>query len=810
MDFSVGMNPGPREFWVPISQSRLDSFHRLPHRTLRNSINLRHAEEWLNAESSAITAVKLAFQYALEHPNDGLGMFGRILISLENQYPNTSRQLWHQLAQPRLAVIYSATFSPNTPPNFRPTILSILLKPEIRTLADLQPPLRSARNSLRPIARLAPETLAYCFLLLRSQEVQTFLGPKPNHDPTGIQGLLAITHVCRRWRDVAIDCKALWRHLDTSCGSKWFNTMLSRAGSLPLVVSAEYAHEPDLSIIRWSIAPNINRIESLSLSAPFGNALTKCLACLPRELPTLKELKVEASYESTSTELMPVDRTFLGKYTPLLSNLALLGVEFYEPLQMVVPNITSLFLSLTPASDFRVTPDDLSSWMARSPGDVVFGVLLDVLEQLPSLRYLTIIKYLRPPESGDLFSHPIVRLLDLRSLTLFEDAAECVRLLRHLYIPPTALRHISAKVRLDDAEDVDAHVDALEDAAQELMLHDGMQSRMRMISIEAYSENESQLPEFFHGEPEEGLEKRIYVRHWLDACPGEIDDFIPIPQTVPDIRIALKHSVEDNVESRGFPLVNAVRKVVAMEFSAVETLSLPWFVDAEDKHSDLLNAEWWIAGFGQMHQLRHVEACARVGHALIEALVRHRDFGDTTLYSANMIRSENFELYHPQLTHIALSQIDFDECRDGKQTTYEMLHSALSTRSASGCPVQWLLIEMSTITKQSVDELSRMVESVLWDEDWGSREDEDSATSGYPEEVSHWSINDEYQDEDEDDEDQDDDDDDEDRDDDDDEDRDGDDDEDRDDDEDGDPGSTSSSDIRDLMDTANNGSPSMV
>lgn len=60
--------------------------------------------------------------------------------------------------------------------------------------------------------------------------------------------------------------------------------------------------------------------------------------------------------------------------------------------------------------------------------------------------------------------------------------------------------------------------------------------------------------------------------------------------------------------------------------------------------------------------------------------------------------------------------------------------------------MQWLLIEMSTITKQSVDELSTMVESVLWDDDWGSREDEDSATNGYSAEDSLSSTNDEDQD----------------------------------------------------------------
>lgn len=48
-------------------------------------------------------------------------------------------------------------------------------------------------------------------------------------------------------------------------------------------------------------------------------------------------------------------------------------------------------------------------------------------------------------------------------------------------------------------------------------------------------------------------------------------------------------------------------------------------------------------------------------------------------------------------------------------------------RKALGIPVRWLRIEECTITKEWVENLSEVVDTLVWDDDWGSLVDDDGS-----------------------------------------------------------------------------------
>ncbi|KAI0061468.1 hypothetical protein BV25DRAFT_1785855, partial [Artomyces pyxidatus] len=82
-------------------------------------------------------------------------------------------------------------------------------------------------NALLPVSHIPPEILAHIFLycVLADQEWRNTL--------PGL-GWISVTHVCRRWRHIALDNSGLWRHIPLTSGRQWIAEMLSRSRSKPL------------------------------------------------------------------------------------------------------------------------------------------------------------------------------------------------------------------------------------------------------------------------------------------------------------------------------------------------------------------------------------------------------------------------------------------------------------------------------------------------------------------------------------------------------------------------------------------------
>ncbi|KAI0045705.1 hypothetical protein FA95DRAFT_1543473 [Auriscalpium vulgare] len=134
--------------------------------------------------------------------------------------------------------------------------------------------------TLIPIARLPPEILADIFTILRSID-----HPKPSI-PLYL-GWLAITHVCRRWRHIALHQPTLWVSLITvpfALGTRWTEVFISRTQTLPLKIRmplkpSRYSLDPaEVAFIR----ENLWRTEILQIKTS-TDAVTAAL-CTPAPL----------------------------------------------------------------------------------------------------------------------------------------------------------------------------------------------------------------------------------------------------------------------------------------------------------------------------------------------------------------------------------------------------------------------------------------------------------------------------------------------------------------------------------------------
>ncbi|KAI6162406.1 hypothetical protein EDD17DRAFT_1577499 [Pisolithus thermaeus] len=70
-------------------------------------------------------------------------------------------------------------------------------------------PLRSRRNALSHACRLPPELLSMIFLHY-ARDWYTDPGSKFMGQ---VVPWVAVSYVCRTWRDVALNCSAIWGHL---------------------------------------------------------------------------------------------------------------------------------------------------------------------------------------------------------------------------------------------------------------------------------------------------------------------------------------------------------------------------------------------------------------------------------------------------------------------------------------------------------------------------------------------------------------------------------------------------------------------
>ena len=133
-------------------------------------------------------------------------------------------------------------------------------------VADSLSFVRCSINNFRPIHRLPTEVLGIVF---------RYALPTPDggfqesgcHDPdikTERRARAALTHVCRRWRAVALDMAALWTVIDASAGPSVL-PYFERSGNMPLHVFARY---PLDNTTETPLASQGSRIRDLFLEFP--------------------------------------------------------------------------------------------------------------------------------------------------------------------------------------------------------------------------------------------------------------------------------------------------------------------------------------------------------------------------------------------------------------------------------------------------------------------------------------------------------------------------------------------------------------
>ena len=190
---------------------------------------------------------------------------------------------WAEIARPRFSTLDAITndvFNSN-----RQKALQIV-KAELLNLRRVLSVVRWLRNGCRPVSHIPPEILAHIFWFCR-------------HDPTrgledGARCIIAVSHVCHRWRKAALDHAYLWGTVTSlALGEKWMAEMLRRAKEAPLMIHSSAMPSPQSKPVKplnlSLLLPLLSRIERLEISDHVDD-LAGFLRLLVKPAPILESL----------------------------------------------------------------------------------------------------------------------------------------------------------------------------------------------------------------------------------------------------------------------------------------------------------------------------------------------------------------------------------------------------------------------------------------------------------------------------------------------------------------------------------------
>jgi hypothetical protein len=317
---------------------------------------------------------------------------------------------------------------------------------DLESLEKTSRTLKLRRNALAPISRLPPETIAiiFSFLSLPREFVRLLTG-----DNQDILAWLRVSHVCHRWREIALDQPRFWSRIDfTTLTSAGATEVLSRSKMAPLELEA------NLSGVHWGgdrvgalekqLSSHVSHISRLSITADSADLQT-IIEQLASPAPALEWLSLIIDGECPLRMGIPsnaiIPHSFFDGTAPRLSRLQLDHCD--------ISWTSSLFKSL------RILEIQMLSQLARPS----LEEWLDAMEQMLQLETL-VVNHATPraptastplPEPTRVITHP-----SLTQLNLAASASDCTFALAHLILPALIRIRVDVTSELASADDVRA------------------------------------------------------------------------------------------------------------------------------------------------------------------------------------------------------------------------------------------------------------------------------------------------------------------------------------------------------------------
>jgi len=547
---------------------------------------------------------------------------------------------------------------------------------------------RSRRSANPPISVLPPELLVQIFrfyalgvlpwsCVLRYRGIQK-------------QGWIGITHVCQRWRQVALGDSSLWARITGfSPNSKWIPEMLVRARNAPLVVDFAYTPVPE---ILSKFAPHISRIRELRLRGLSLHRPRSLREICALEAPVLEhfELEVVTPYPATFRQL-GVTMLF-GGWTPKLRTLTLSKVAI--PWSLIpCGQLTQLKMTL-----YRGISVHGTALLSDS------SQLLDLLINSPDLEVL-VLEFCFPTvlQAAD---GQTARLPRLSRLCLGGSTSCVASLLKVLQLPSSTTLHLQC-------------------------IPENLSTYNVNIILPLVSAH------FHNPTPLEFRSLRIVINNGLN---GPID--VAVSTARPKSATSVLHALEDDIgsdaeltisfdrlPSSGYPtqedILEDVFSMLPISKITLFSISIPASIPSVD----------WFELSQRCEKVTTIRASGRGTSGLLRSLSARIPGNTTSSSKGKKVRYVNRATGvqrvikntgaharttpFPKLTSLLLENVDFGHAISRRRVLYDFFTLALTERKWTHKRLSVLGVDRCVITPDRAKGLERCVQELRWDGDEG-------------------------------------------------------------------------------------------
>jgi len=292
--------------------------------------------------------------------------------------------------------------------------------------------LLSRRNSLAPISTLPPELLARIFRFFILEDLGRFGVP--------MEFWFKATHVCRHWRQVALDDSSLWARITVTESSSfhWVLAMLVRSRNAPLDINL--MGEPSPRLLS-KVPPHIFHTRQLRLCELRRHHSQRVKDICALEAPALEHFELEFSARSPVPFRQLAGPTLFKGRTPRLRRLILSQIS-----------IPWSFIPRGQLTELKINHSRGTSTPNNSGSDNS-NELVDLLTNSPELKVLVLESCLPPMFSQVSHGQPI-HLPHLSHLCLGGSTPHVTSLFRKLKLPSSAVLHLRCI-----SESLSTHID---------------------------------------------------------------------------------------------------------------------------------------------------------------------------------------------------------------------------------------------------------------------------------------------------------------------------------------------------------------
>ncbi|KAI0317232.1 hypothetical protein OF83DRAFT_1083745 [Amylostereum chailletii] len=305
-------------------------------------------------------------------------------------------------------------------------------------------PTQSPRTAAAsPILYLLPELLAHIFSFCALDAASPPSSRRPSSLPESKLAWVVVTHICRRWRQVALDYPLLWSNIVFDLGPSWAIEMLARARNSGVVFDLRlpYITAKEGRWARNLLVAHLHHTTTVTLrgSASEVDAVAELLST---PAPALEELRIEPDHYVFGEIPMALPPTLFAGKTPHLRSVFVRYCALPWPFPALGEGLSSFGMWL---------PDPFSPFESHRVQCPSLSHLLDTLERMPNLETLHLANCL-PDTRADSYSPQAVELPRIAWLGLEGPAVDCRNLLSHVSIPSTA--QLSIRARLASSDDL--------------------------------------------------------------------------------------------------------------------------------------------------------------------------------------------------------------------------------------------------------------------------------------------------------------------------------------------------------------------